>query len=146
MTAPCRPGTPGFLQDCPDPYVRRTDFGKTATCLKNWWVVTPIAATGVRIPNTTMVNKGLPAVWTLDTMGYAIDVPSGHILWSLSVDYPSANGNVFLNLNNGPVPVRTGVLFNLSRDEFPCGIVGPVTILIMDPADDVNFEALIAEE
>lgn len=133
------------MTDCGPIDVRRVTQREVRSPPKNWFTVSPIAATGLRIPNESLATKGLPPNWGLDLQGYVIDIPRGMMLWSLSVDYPSASGNIIIGINNPPIPIRFNVPYHLSTDDIPCDIVGPLRILVLDPADDVNFGAIIAE-
>lgn len=110
---------------------------------KNWYVISSLEPDGSR--RTVAPLTGLPPGWTLAPDGFVIDIPSGMMLWSLGVDYPTTDGAVLIGLNNPPIPVRAGVFFNLSTVEFPCDLIGPLQILIIDPAVDVNFYGIVAE-
>lgn len=122
---------------------------------RQWYVVSSLnpdgtarAATVFGIPSG-LTGVGIPAF----PQGFEFDVAAGFCLWSLGVDYPTVDGMVQIGLNNPPIPVRAGVLFNLDTTKFPCELCGPLHVRIQggvvagDPPVDVpvNFYAIVAE-
>lgn len=116
-----------------------------------WYVVSS------RNPDGTAKAATVFPAGALFTQGFDFEVPMGMCLWSLGVDYTSADplavGMVQIGANNPPIPVRTGITFNLDTDEFPCELCGPLRVTIRggsipgDPAIPlpVNWYAIIGE-
>lgn len=114
---------------------------------RHWFVVSSLNPDGTA-KAATVFPAGM-----IYTQGFEFDVPLNMALWSLGVDYPTVDGQIVIGLNNPPIPVRAGVLFNLSTVEFPAPLCGPLKVLIRGgviPGDPViplpvNWYAIVGE-
>jgi len=118
--------------------IRRNAPRNVAITPRNWYVVSS------RSP-----GQGIVAL-TADTAGVFVEgfrfkIPTGMLLWSLSVDPDLVEIGVMLGGNQSPIPIRTDVVFNLNHNEVPF-IFGPIDVFIEAAIGSaVRFYAVISE-